>query len=438
MADVRVFISYSSNDADVVERLKDGLARAGVDVWLDHEQLTPGAPNWQKAIREGVAQATQVIYVASQTAAESEYVYDEISLARGKGKPVIPFWARGTEWHDCIPLGWGLTQHVDGRGSSFDAGLSKLLTTLGAGASRHVQRGSVAPTASVEPLPTLSYSLPDVPARLASLGFRGVNASGTPAIIPPLITIPAGPFFMGSDKATEVLALENHAPQHRVEVAAFQIATYPVTVAEYALAVAAKAVREPPGLSEYVTWADQQQHPDHPIACVSWQDAQKYVAWLVQATGQRGWRLPTEAEWEKAARWGPGWDAQRNESRLYPWGDAFDENRCNTIASGIDTTSPVGSYPASDVRRSGASAYDVEELAGNVYEWTSSLLKPYPYTQTDGREDQDSTDKRVMRGNFWGGATSFAHAACRYGAGWDSLGYGYGFRLAFTPGAGSS
>jgi formylglycine-generating enzyme required for sulfatase activity len=111
---------------------------------------------------------------------------------------------------------------------------------------------------------------------LASLGFWGVNRNGTPAIVPPLITIPAGAFLMGSDKAKDSQAHDDELPQHRVEASALQIAKYPVTVVEYALAVHAGAVREPPA-SGTVTWANQQQHPDHPVVCVSWQDANAYI-----------------------------------------------------------------------------------------------------------------------------------------------------------------
>ena len=109
---------------------------------------------------------------------------------------------------------------------------------------------------------------------------------------------------MGSDKARDEEAFDAELPQHRVEVGVFQIGKYPVTVAEYALAVVAGAVREPPQ-SGSVTWAVQQQRLDHPVVCVSWNDAVAYITWLAETTGQRGWRLPNEAEWEKAARWDP-------------------------------------------------------------------------------------------------------------------------------------
>ena len=80
-------------------------------------------------------------------------------------------------------------------------------------------------------------------------------------------------------------------------------------------------------------WATQQTHPDHPVVCVSWNDVVAYARWLAKTTGQR-WRLPSEAEWEKAAR--------GTDGRIYPWGDTFDKARCNTNESGIGTTTPVG------------------------------------------------------------------------------------------------
>ena len=112
--------------------------------------------------------------------------------------------------------------------------------------------------------------------------------------------------------------------------------------------------------------------------------------------------------------------------------------RCNTNASGIKTTTPVGSYPASDPQRSGASPYGGEEMTGNVWEWTSSLSKPYPYTPNDGREDTNSTENRTLRGGSWGDGAWVARAAFRGGYGWDVLGIGgIGFRLALPSPAGS-
>lgn len=139
---------------------------------------------------------------------------------------------------------------------------------------------------------------------------------------------------MGSDKRHDNQAYGSELPQHQVSLSAYQIARFPVTVAEYACAVRAKAVREPPKGYLGTDWQTQLQRLDHPVVCISWQDALVYTRWLAKMTGQP-WRLPTEAEWEKAARW----DAERQISCVYPWGDAFDKARCNTSESGIKTTS---------------------------------------------------------------------------------------------------
>ena len=151
-----------------------------------------------------------------------------------------------------------------------------------------------------------------------------------------------------------------------------------------------------------VDWATQQSHADHPVVCVSWNDALAYVRWLAKATGQP-WRLPSEAEWEKAARW----DARASVARLYPWGDAFDKARCNTSEGGVRATTPVGSYP------SGESPYHVQDIVGNVWEWTSTLYQSYPYRKNDGRENLDSTKNRVLRGGSWGDYSQDARAADR-------------------------
>lgn len=132
MADAaRVFISYSSQDADLVDRLKTALAQAGVAVWLDHEQLTPDTLDWQEAVRKGILQATHVIYTASPTAARSQFVIHEIEMARGESKHVVAFWVRGEKWYDCVPMGWILAQYTDARDAAYVDGVVKLLTALG-------------------------------------------------------------------------------------------------------------------------------------------------------------------------------------------------------------------------------------------------------------------------------------------------------------------
>jgi formylglycine-generating enzyme required for sulfatase activity len=254
---------------------------------------------------------------------------------------------------------------------------------------------------------------------LYNLGFRGYTIGGVECILPPLCPIPAGVFTMGSDKSRDQQARDDETPQYPVEVDAFSLGQHPVTVAEYACAVRANAVREPPERGS-VDWAKQQTHPDHPVVCVSWYDAMVYAMWLAKLAGQP-WRLPTEVEWEKTAR--------GTDGRIYPWGDNFDKERCNTDEGGIRTTTPVGRYPK------GKSLYHVQDMSGNVFEWTSSLFQPYPYRKNDRREKPNSSDNRVLRGGSWGSDQQDARAASRNNLGRPDILYDFiGFRLAL-PGS---
>jgi hypothetical protein len=134
---VRVFVSYSREDESVATRLRTDLGRTGAVIWIDHEQLKPDTPDWEDAVRKGIAQATAVVYIASHDARQSVYVRDEIAIARQIQKPVYPFWAAGKHWHDCVPLGWGATQYADGRGAHYEQGLHELLAVLGHCWRRH-------------------------------------------------------------------------------------------------------------------------------------------------------------------------------------------------------------------------------------------------------------------------------------------------------------
>lgn len=123
------------------------------------------------------------------------------------------------------------------------------------------------------------------------------------------------------------------------------------------------------------------------VVGISWYEAGAYCRWLSVETG-KVYRLPTEAEWEKAARGKECW--------LYPWGDEFDQTQCNTRANILGRTEPVGRHsPDED------SPYGCADMVGNISEWTLSQFRPYPYVGSDGRNNEESETERVLRGGSW-------------------------------------
>lgn len=257
-----------------------------------------------------------------------------------------------------------------------------------------------------------------LPDRLAELGFDQQSAGGQEAVLvrPPLCDVPEGAFLMGSEPNEDPETTEAEQPQHEVVLGAFQIARFPVTVAEYA-AFLRSGYRTP------MHWNHLRRRPDHPVVGVTWHDALAYTVWLAALTGE-SWQLPTEAQWEKAARW----DQVNGRARIYPWGNTFDASRANTQASpGKRDTTPVGTYP------NGASPCGAQDMAGNVWEWTRSLYRPYPYVASDGREDVAVLgSRRVLRGGNMGNLPRYARAAFRYhdySLAPDLATLGIGFRL---------
>jgi formylglycine-generating enzyme required for sulfatase activity len=225
-----------------------------------------------------------------------------------------------------------------------------------------------------------------------------------------LIFIPAGDFLMGSDPKQDHQADSDEQPQHTLFVSDYFIMRHPVTNAQYRQFVEATDHRTPLFWNKGEFPADK---ADHPVVGVSYRDAIAYCRWAGEQTGLT-LRLPTETEWEKAAR-GP-------DGQIYPWGDQWDIDRCNTRESKRKGTTPVGYFsPAED------SPYGLTDLGGNVQEWLSNLFGKYPYDPEDGREllvnnlDHDqllprlwdtgctsvpssleaSKDKSVIRGSSW-------------------------------------
>jgi formylglycine-generating enzyme required for sulfatase activity len=258
-------------------------------------------------------------------------------------------------------------------------------------------------------------TLERIPHHLQQLGFRmWLTQDKVEFILPPCCFVPSGPFLMGSDSTIDVLAYKDEIPQQLVTTDAFQIGKYPVTVAEYACAVQQKIVPEPKEFKG-VTWRDQLCRPDWPATSVFWIHAAIYCAWLSEVM-RISCRLPTEAEWEKAAR--------GTDGRIYPWGNQWDPGLTNTPEEGFGTLAPIGEYPE------GISPYGLHDMVGNVWEWCHSIYRPYPYDPNDGRETLSVGDDRVMRGGAWYCVPYNARTTCR-GIGYSGQYLGGGFRILF-------
>ncbi|NTV64426.1 MAG: SUMF1/EgtB/PvdO family nonheme iron enzyme, partial [Oscillochloris sp.] len=253
------------------------------------------------------------------------------------------------------------------------------------------------------------------------------------AFVPEMVEVPAGPFLIGSS-ASDPRAIEGEKPQQSISLPSYEIGKTEVTNAQFRPFVTGDGYtnpaywdatgwqwREKNQLVQPEYWRDPRWNGDQqPIVGVSWYEAMAYSRWLSAQTGQR-FDLPTDAEWEKAARGSDG--------RIYPWGDSWDAQRAHGADQDGHKARPVGQYP------SGASPYGALDMAGNVAEWTRSTDRPYPYDPNDGREGaSDPAHKRfTLRGGSWFDSAPNLRAAGRSFDWPDSDTMFFGFRLVRHP-----
>jgi len=246
-----------------------------------------------------------------------------------------------------------------------------------------------------EPAPTRASAFKSGPLVVGTVERRGKDNAE-------MVYIPGGTFTMGD---THGDGDSDEKPTHQVVVADFWLDKTEITNAQFAQFIQSGNTAQGEWRWEYTSGKDQ-----HPVVNVTWHDALAYCLWADK-------RLPTEAEWEYAAR--------GTDGRKYPWGNTWEDSRVRFTGNrGNQTTASVGSYP------SGASPFGVFDLAGNVSEWVGSLYESYPYSATDGRENLRGSGLRVFRGGSWSYHPGFLRSADRNWCGPTYRNFSIGFRCA--------
>ena len=412
-----IFICYSHDDKDdFAKPLIEALRRADYVIWWD-DDLLPGV-NWDQQIHDWINSCDVFVYLLSDKAIESSDCQKEYAAARKLGKPIIPVLVRDCRY---IPEDIKQFQYIDKRAiANQEAAIAKLITSIngkiGSRRNRTAVLGIVAVISlfSVILLLLLSYinrnTLASVTSTPIPLGLSGnpvtSNAQWQPYVedyaskfdAMEMVLVPAGCFMMGSESDNS--SANEHPVSRDCFNTPFWIDRYEVTNAQYGS----------PG---------QFSGNNRPRERVSWNDAKRYC-------DAHGGRLPTEAEWEYAAR-GP-------DGLLYPWGNEFVPANLIYKDSSNGETADVGSRPG------GVSWVGAYDLSGNVEEWVSTIYDqaafPYPYATDDGRENTtDTSSSRVLRGGSWNDNNYNVRAAYRDRQGPFAVGNDFGFRCvrAYEP-----
>lgn len=436
---LKVFLCHSSSDKPVVRELYQKLSAEGwIDPWLDEEKLFPGQ-DWNLEIEKAVEAADAILVCLSNNSITKEgYVQRELRIVLDYAdyKPEGTLYIIPVRLEECEPprrlRPWQYANYFPKEDR--DKAYQHLLVSLrmrASGLGVEIPKSQKDPAQAPEPKQvetTKDVSRGDVGRELAPEGgaippHARPSREGTIVIGDmEFMLVPKGKFLMGS-RDDDKDAYDDEKLQHTVEIPYdYWPARFTVTNEQYAAFVKAKKGEHPVS-----GWENKR---DYPVVNVSWLDAMAYVQWLneemrpaLQGDPRLAalvLRLPTEAEWEKAARGVYG--------NIYPWGNEFDKNRCNSYESGKMDTMPVNAFP------NGASPYGCEQMSGNVWEWTHTLFEKYPYAPDTKRENEsDQNGVRVVRGGSFIGNRQYVRMAVRFRDFPDYRGGNLGFRVILAP-----
>lgn len=472
----QIFLSYAHQDEAFARRLQADLRAQGVPLWVATSSILPGE-KWAAAIDRGLRESGIFAVILTPNTLASTWVEHELYSALpevvNKKMRLLPLYAKRCDFRAKFPslnayhyidftqnhaagvqallvelglatrssplvsppkpeprplkiprrkllayggsaltlgtVGYGVSRLVTGGGSATPTPAPKpsdtvapTATALVATSTPSPQPTTAPPTLTPSPLPTATVirsptPLP-TPTATSNPNVRPINADRLAIVLGSgieieMVRIPAGEFIMGSDKTKDPNAFDNELPQHRVNLGEYWLGKTEVTVEQFALFVKTTGYATD-------TRAFRSGKEKHPVNYVSWDDAVAFCKW-VSDRSKLTVRLPSEAEWEKGTR--------GTDGRIYAWGNqAIDSSRANYFDAKVGDTTAVGKYsPAGD------SPYGLQDMLGNVWEWTSSLYKPYRYNANDGRESDSSRDARVLRGGSFNFNDSIVRCAFR-------------------------
>lgn len=402
-----VFISYSRHDQIYARQVAESLVAQGFDVWID-DQIDYG-DNWERTIFHAIDNCAAFLVIMSPDAYASDWVQRECHYAEKRKKPSFPLLLEGEEFPR-----YGLTQYIDVtnrqlpspefyarlakasvrgvmRGTDIRAaeGTIPSETERGAG-TNPIEPYSIKANVTVTAMQQTWLDLISNPAtsrgdrakagrELNTLGDprrgTGLRADGIPDI--DWVKIPAGAFLYQSNQT--------------ISLPTYYISRFPITYAQFQ-----PFLKEADGYQKGGWWSGlsiRQEQPGNqafpvnnlPREMISWYDAMAFCRWL-SARLNYTIRLPTDREWEKAARGVDG--------REYPWGNEFGEGRAN-LKDGSATAQPIMMTSAVGVFTQGGSPYGVLDMAGNVWEW---CLNPF---HAPDEEALDDMEPRILRGGSW-------------------------------------
>jgi formylglycine-generating enzyme required for sulfatase activity len=473
----QVFISYSRKDLAFVEHLAEDLKAAGLEVWYDLSGLD-GGTRWGREIQRAIQQSQIFVVVLSPNSIDSEWVEKEFMYANSLKRKIIPLLYQPCE----TPMWFINLHFIDVQGSNYDSHFWVILKAMGiqpgdgktkekpASAAPEIQ---TPPEPPLQPLPqgnepeksspafrfrpiwiiTLGglaavlalavWGMPRLTARLAPTSppiatvastptFAPTNIptpmpTSTPTVVPTptlgivstwirpvdgmlMVYVRAGSFMMGSPDGT---GNTNEHPRHSVTLNAFWIDKTEVTNAMYAVCVQKGTCQVPHETksSTRASYYGNSAYENYPVIAMDWNLAAVYCRWA-------GARLPTEAEWEKAAR--------GTDERTYPWGNGDPNKDLLNYNSNVGDTTAVGSYP------SGTSPYGALDMAGNVWEWVNDWYDENYYANSSSSNPQgpSSGQYRVLRGGIWRYGADLVRSANRN---WNDpaiAGPNFGFRCS--------